>query len=98
VQSGEEALRAAARSPPIAVVLDLVMPGMGGFEFLDRFRESPATRRTPVLIWSVKDLSPEEQARLSLSARAIVRKGHAGVQALLEELRQFLSAPEETER
>jgi PAS domain S-box-containing protein len=97
VQSGEEALRAAARSPPIAVVLDLLMPRMDGFEFLDRFRESPATHRTPVLIWSVKDLSPEERARLSRSARAIVRKGHAGVQSLLEELRQFL-APEEAER
>jgi CheY-like chemotaxis protein len=74
------------------VVLDLRMPGMSGFEFLDRLRGSPATRLTPVLIWTVKDLSSEEQARLSRSAQAIVRKGHGGIPALLEDLRRFLSA------
>jgi CheY-like chemotaxis protein len=72
-------------------VLDLFMPGMGGFEFLDRLRDSLATRRTPVLIWTVKDLSPHEQARLSRSAHALVRKGH-GISALLEDLRRFLPA------
>jgi CheY-like chemotaxis protein len=67
------------------------MPGVDGFEFLDRFRTSPATRLTPVLIWTVKDLNGEEQARLSRSAQAIVRKGHGGIPALLEDLRRFLS-------
>jgi signal transduction histidine kinase/CheY-like chemotaxis protein len=91
-QSAEEALRATANSPPAAIVLDLLMPGMDGFEFLDRLRDSPATRHTPVLIWSVKDLSSQEQGRLSRSAQAIVRKGHGGITALLEDLRQSLPA------
>jgi CheY-like chemotaxis protein len=68
------------------------MPGMDGFEFLDRLRDSPATRHTPVLIWSVKDLSTHEQARLSRSVQAMVRKGHGGISALLEDLRRFLPA------
>jgi len=91
LKEGAEALRVAASSPPAAVLLDLLMPGMDGFEFLDRLRESPATRSTPVLIWTVKDLSPPEQARLSRSAQAIVRKGHGGIPALLEDLRRLLS-------
>jgi CheY-like chemotaxis protein len=98
VRSGEEGLQAAARSAPIAVILDLIMPGLDGFDFLERFRESPANHRAPVLIWSIKDLSPEERARLSRSARAIVGKGHAGVQALLDELRNFITVPEDSER
>jgi PAS domain S-box-containing protein len=92
MQSAEEALRATENAPPSAIVLDLLMPGMDGFEFLDRLRASPATRCTPVLVWSVKDLSTDERARLSRSAQAIVRKGHGGIAALLEDLRRFLPA------
>jgi PAS domain S-box-containing protein len=92
MQSAEEALRVSGNAPPAAIVLDLLMPGMDGFEFLDRLRDSPATRHTPVLIWSVKDLSTHEQARLSRSVQAIVRKGHGGIPALLEDLRGFLPA------
>jgi signal transduction histidine kinase/CheY-like chemotaxis protein len=95
---GEEGLRLTARAPPVAVVLDLLMPGMDGFEFLDRLRESPATRLTPVLIWTVKDLSGQEQARLSRSAHAIVRKGHGGIAMLLEDLRRFLPARSDPRR
>ena len=92
MQSGEEALRAAGNAPPAAIVLDLLMPGLDGFEFLHRLRDSPATRHTPVLIWSVKDLSTHEQARLSRSVQAILRKGHGGIPALLDDLRRFLPA------
>jgi PAS domain S-box-containing protein len=92
LKDGEEALHATGAAPPAAVVLDLLMPGMDGFEFLDRLRSSPATRGTPVLIWTVKDLSDRERARLSRSVQAIVRKGHGGIPSLLEDLRRFLPA------
>ncbi len=90
LRDGEKALHATGAAPPAAVVLDLLMPGLDGFEFLDRFRSSPATRRTPVLIWTVKDLDDQERARLLRSAQAIVRKGHGGIPSLLEDLRRFL--------
>lgn len=93
-RDGEEALRATVSAPPAAVVLDLLMPGMTGFEFLDRLRSSPASRLVPVLVWTVKDLSHQEQARLLHSAQAIVRKGHGGIPSLLEELRRFLPVRE----
>jgi CheY-like chemotaxis protein len=92
MQSAEEALHSTGTLVPSAIVLDLLMPGMNGFEFLDRLRSAPATLHTPVLIWTVKDLSPHEQSRLAQSAQAIMRKGHGGIPALLEDLRRFLPA------
>jgi CheY-like chemotaxis protein len=92
MSSAEEAIRATGIAPPSAIVLDLLMPGMDGFEFLELLREAPATRRTPVLIWTVKDLNRQEQARLSRSVQTIVRKGHGGIPALLDDLRRFLPA------
>jgi CheY-like chemotaxis protein len=61
---GETGLRAAAQAPPAAVVLDLLMPGIDGFQFLERLRAQPATQKTPVLVWTSKDLTAEDRARL----------------------------------
>jgi PAS domain S-box-containing protein len=86
---GETGLRAAAQAPPAAVVLDLLMPGIDGFQFLERLRAQPATQKTPVLVWTSKDLTAEDRARLKRSAHGVVPKGQAGAQALLEDLRRF---------
>ena len=53
-RSAETALRASVDAPPSLVVLDLVMPGVDGFEFLARFRELPECRHTPVIVWTVQ--------------------------------------------
>jgi len=92
VQAGDEGLRAANETPPIAVVLDLMMPHMDGFEFLDRFRQLPHCRRVPVIVWTVKDLTVEEHLRLRASAQGIVNKGHQGSASAMEELKTILSA------
>ncbi len=49
-QSGEEALKRVAERPPDIILLDLVMPGMSGFEVCERLKESPETRHIPVII------------------------------------------------
>ncbi len=84
----QAALLWAENFAPAAVVLDLVMPGLDGYAFLDRLRGRPATRETPVLVWSVKDLDPADAARLK-SAQAVVQKGQ-GTAALLDHLRHLL--------
>jgi DNA-binding response OmpR family regulator len=89
LQDGEAALKAAADRRPIAVVLDLMMPGVDGFEFLDRFRRADGDRRTPVIIWTVQDLSAHDHARLRETAQAIVVKGGDG-SSLLQQLSAFL--------
>jgi signal transduction histidine kinase/DNA-binding response OmpR family regulator len=89
-RDGEAGLKAAAESPLIAVVLDLIMPHLDGFEFLDRFRRTESGQRTPVIIWTVKDLSTHDQARLRETAQAVVMKGSDGGAGLVRELDAFL--------
>jgi CheY-like chemotaxis protein len=88
----EEGLAAARETPPAAVVLDLVMPVMTGFEFLERFRATRGGRRTPVIVWTAKDLGADDRRRLSASAQAVVEKSR-GPDALVDELRALLPAP-----
>jgi signal transduction histidine kinase/CheY-like chemotaxis protein len=97
VPNGDGGLRMAQEAAPLAVVLDLLMPGMDGFEFLERFRQLPLCRCVPVLIWTVKDLSTNEYARLRTSAQGVISKGHDDRNTILEELRNFLPvAPVQT--
>jgi CheY-like chemotaxis protein len=73
--TGAAGLAAAVRLNPSAVVLDLVMPGMDGAEFLAHLRRLPAHTHTPVVVWTVKDLDAAERERLGSSAQCIVTKG-----------------------
>jgi CheY-like chemotaxis protein len=66
------------------------MPGLSGFGVVQELREHPETREIPILIFTVKDLSAEERARLKGSVQAVVTKGAAG--DLLRELARLQAA------
>ena len=74
VDNGEEALLFLERDTPAAVVLDLRMPVMDGFEFLDRMRESRYHKGLPVIAITVKRLTPKEETQLADKASAVVIK------------------------
>jgi PAS domain S-box-containing protein len=95
VPDGPSGLRVAQEDPPSAVLLDLLMPGMNGFEFLARFRQTEGGQKTPVIVWTVKDLSADERVRLQASAQAVVLKGAGATAALLAELATHLPEPEQ---
>jgi len=90
ILDAESALASARASPPSAIVLDLMMPGMDGFEFLHRLRNTPKGRTTPVIVWTSKDLTEAERIRLQSSAFAIIRKGAGSAALLLAELERCL--------
>ena len=83
-------LRAATEQLPAAIVLDLLMPGMTGFEFLEQLRRAPNGHGVPVIVWTSKDLTSDELARLRSSAHAVVAKGHEGNTRVVAELESFL--------
>ncbi len=90
---GESALRAAAEAPPLAVLLDLLMPGMDGFEFLERFRQTAGGRDVPVIIWTVKDLTAADRAFLRERAQGVVSKASGKPGDLVALLRRHVPPP-----
>jgi CheY-like chemotaxis protein len=90
VASGLVGLARAREEPPDAVVLDLMMPEMDGFQFLEQFRQLPRCRRIPVIVWTAKDLTADELARLRASAQGVVAKNGNVATTLVEELKTFL--------
>jgi len=70
--SGEEAIFLASESPVEAILLDLYMPGLSGWETLQRLRDNPATSLIPVVILSV--LSPVLRSQLTGGAQGWVQK------------------------
>ena len=71
---GAEGLLQARVLRPQAIVLDLVMPEMSGFEVLARLKQDPLTADIPVVVLTSKSLSSEEQGVLASHAARIVSK------------------------
>src|ERR1700723_3830236 len=63
---------------------------MSGFDILERFRDDPSLNHLPVVVFTGKDLSPEEDARLHMLARSVVVKGVESPERLLDETALFL--------
>lgn len=85
--TGEEGLRSATADPPDVMVLDLVLPGLTGFEVVEQLRATPATREVPVIIYTARELEPSERERLLASVDSIAAKAE-GTTLLLSELRR----------
>jgi CheY-like chemotaxis protein len=90
VSSGEEAVKTASEESFDCIVLDLRLPDISGFEVLERFRDTPALGDVPVVVFTGKELSPEEDARLHVLARSVVVKGVESPERLLDETALFL--------
>jgi HAMP domain-containing protein/CheY-like chemotaxis protein/signal transduction histidine kinase len=90
VSSGEEAVQAVQEKPFDCVVLDLRLPDISGFDVLERFRDTPLLSDLPVVVFTGKELSPEEDARLHALARSVVVKGVESPERLLDETALFL--------
>ncbi len=63
---------------------------MSGFEVLERLRDTPSLNDLPVVVFTGKELSPEEDARLHTLARSVVVKGVESPERLLDETALFL--------
>jgi CheY-like chemotaxis protein/signal transduction histidine kinase len=103
VATGAEAIEEVNRQTFDCVVLDLRLPDISGFDVLERFRDTPSLCDLPVVVFTGKELSPEEDARLHSLARSVVVKGVESPERLLDETALFLhrvvaDLPEEKQR
>ncbi len=88
--SGAEALEAIAFDRFDCMVLDLRLPDMTGFDLLERVHAAPDLGETPVVVYTGKDLTADEQARLKAMAKSIVLKDVRSPERLLDETALFL--------
>jgi CheY-like chemotaxis protein/signal transduction histidine kinase/HAMP domain-containing protein len=88
--TGREALAALQVQPYDCVVLDLRLPDMSGFEVLEQLRDTPELSDMPIVVFTGKELSSEEDARLHELARSVVVKGVESPERLLDETALFL--------
>jgi PAS domain S-box-containing protein len=88
-ENGRVALGTLAAACPRAIILDLMMPEMSGFEFLNEFRRHPEWREIPVVVVTALDLTAEDRDHLNGGVHGIVQKGER--EEMLQELRSVLA-------
>jgi CheY-like chemotaxis protein/signal transduction histidine kinase/HAMP domain-containing protein len=88
--TGSEALNTLRKEPCDCVVLDLRLPDMSGFEVLENLRADASLSDVPVVVFTGRELSAEEDAQLHTMARSIVVKGVESPERLLDETALFL--------
>jgi HAMP domain-containing protein/CheY-like chemotaxis protein/signal transduction histidine kinase len=93
VATGEESLAVLEQQPADCVVLDLHLPDMSGFEVLERISQSPELSDLPVVVFTGRELSPDEEVQLHKLARSVVVKGVESPERLLDETALFLHRP-----
>ena len=89
-EKGHDALAILREQSADCVVLDLKLPDMSGFELLEHIREDEALAQVPVVVFTGRELSPEEDAQLHTMARSVVVKGVESPERLLDETALFL--------
>ncbi len=88
---GREGLARLAEQAPALVLLDLMMPEMDGFEFLEAMRANEAWRHVPVVVVTAKDLTDEDRRRLNGGVDRIVQKGGHTYDQLVAQIRDVVA-------
>ncbi len=89
-ENGKVGLDQVAQRVPDLVLLDLMMPEVDGFEFLDAFRQREDCQRVPVVVITAKELTPDDRRRLNGAVQQIMEKGTHTREALLAEIRELV--------
>jgi HAMP domain-containing protein/CheY-like chemotaxis protein/signal transduction histidine kinase len=90
VATGSDALEALSSGAFDCAVLDLRLPDMTGFEVLEKMRDTPELQDLPVVVFTGRDLSAEEDSQLHTLARSVVVKDVESPERLLDETALFL--------
>ena len=91
-ENGRVALEWIADTRPALVLLDLMMPEMDGFEFLDALRRDESRRNIPVVVITAKTLTDADRLRLNGGVERVVQKRTLDTDALLAEVRALVPA------
>jgi len=85
-RNGREGLERLDRSVPTLILLDLLMPELDGFQFMQALRERTECKHVPVIVITAKDLTEEDRRRLNGEVARIVTKSSLTVDELLDQI------------
>jgi signal transduction histidine kinase/DNA-binding response OmpR family regulator len=91
-ESSKEAIEIIEKSPPMLILLDLMMPEMDGFEIIKKLRYHPQWQLIPIIVITSVELSTSEYAQLSKQVQNIFQKGKYELQDLLNEVNEVVSS------
>ncbi|MEA3453121.1 MAG: response regulator [Patescibacteria group bacterium] len=88
---GEEGLKKLQEMKPDLILLDLILPGLDGFEVLERTKDNPSTSMIPILILSNLGQKDEIERGLKLGAVDFLVKAHFTPEEIVDKVKEILS-------
>ncbi|WP_340149343.1 response regulator [uncultured Sneathiella sp.] len=88
--NGRTGLELVHNAIPDLILLDLIMPEMDGFEFVEAIKSIPEARGVPVVVITGADISEEDRRRLNGGVEQIIRKSPDGTPSFLDEVRRHI--------
>jgi len=89
-RNGIDALKVIKNAKPELILLDLMMPEMDGFSFIEELRKYQDFQNIPVIIVTAKDITKEDKERLNGKVENIIQKGDYNRQTLLKQINKLL--------
>jgi len=90
--SGEEALKILNEAVPAMIFLDIVMPGMDGFQVARRLQSKPEWRKIPVVILSGKELTDKEREMFQSHIKEVMNKEEFDKEAIASTIKRILTS------
>jgi PAS domain S-box-containing protein len=90
--NGRVALERLIEQRPELILLDLMMPEMDGFQFLEEVRKHEEWRSIPIVVVTAKDLTEEDHRRLSASVARVLQKGVYSREEMMREVGDLVAA------
>ncbi|MBF8261950.1 MAG: PAS domain S-box [candidate division NC10 bacterium] len=90
--NGRVALERLIEQRPELILLDLMMPEMDGFQFLEEVRKHEEWRSIPIVVVTAKELTEEDHRRLSASVARVLQKGLYSREEMMREVRDLVAA------
>jgi CheY-like chemotaxis protein len=90
---GQEGIELTQRHLPDVVVLDLLMPDVGGIEVVEALKRDAATAQIPVIVVASRQFSVDDREQLNRHALSVIDKGGLGRERFLGEVRRAFSRP-----
>ena len=91
-ENGRVALERMTERQPDLILLDLMMPEMDGFQFLDEIHKRKDWRPIPIIVVTAKELTAQDRQRLNGSVEKILQKGAYSREELIREVRDLVTA------